>query len=230
MRLLASATILAISAMTFAIIVPHTWKTDSSAKPDYYKASARYAKFEGRSAVIDFANASLASQAKRAINSFKKDITGMEKPRAEWFFEMKNVVTTATPNLISTRSEVFWYTGGAHPNRDYTTQNFGLVNGKPQWIGLAQLLNKGVKPSLIDDLIISKLKAAGASEAVSNQIPYLSPPQRDRFTISSAGLTWVFPPYDVGAYVEGEFFVELTWNELNGLVNMNGIVRQAMLR
>ncbi len=223
MKLLSiSMLVLGVSAANAA----NTWGTVTEAKTGYYNATAKHAVFTGSSPLIKFANAQLAAVARRSVNSFKKECAGMDKPRRPYSFEMKNDVVYTSPSLISTLSTVFWDTGGAHPNTNYTTQNFGMVNGVAKRIGLPELLKTGIRPAQIDDLIIAKLRDAGAEEAVQGNIPYFSPPQRDRFTINKSGLTFVFPPYEVGYYAQGSFRAHLTWNELSPFVKMDGILAQ----
>lgn len=225
MKLIALSIFILPFSSAFCQSLPVTWKTHSAVKLGYYKASAKYAIFGGSSKLISYANSELAAEAKRAVNKFKTECAGMDKPRNAYEFDMQNQVVFSNSTLISTLTQVFWYTGGAHPNTDYTTQNFAIVAGVAKRVGLNDLLKPGIRPSQIDDLLIAKLRDLGAQEAVDNNIPFFSPPQRDRFTINQKGLNYIFPPYDVGYYAQGTFRVLLNWNELSPFVKMDGILK-----
>lgn len=43
----------------------------------------------------------------------------------------------------------------------------------------------------------------------------------DSFYFSQDGVTFVYPPYELGAFAEGEIEVKLYWNEINPLINAN---------
>ena len=220
-----SLLLLSFSAL-YAQSLPVTWKTESASKPGFYKASAKHAVFGGSGALIKYTNSMLTGEAKRAVTAFKTESAGMDKPRYPYSFEMSNEVVYSSPTLISTLTTIFWDTAGAHPNTDYTTQNFAIVNGAPGRLGLLNILKPGVRPGQIDDLLMAKLRDLGAQEVLDNNIPYFTPPQRDRFTINKNGLNYIFPPYDVGYYAQGSFRVLLNWNELAPYVKMDGVFKQ----
>lgn len=206
---------------------PYAIKSVSAQKAGYYKAKASYAVFQP-TVLGKFANHILEGEAKQAITQFKRESARMDKPRYPYSFEQGNQVVFASSSVISVRTQIFWDTAGAHPNTNYTTQNFALVNGVPKRIGLLNLLKPGIRPVQIDDLVIARLRDLGASEVTDNNVSGLTAQQRDRFTIDQAGLHFIFPPYDMGYYAQGTFEVGLTWAQLSPFIDAKGIAGLVM--
>lgn len=184
--------------------------------------NGRYPQFKGN-AVAKFASAELRKAALSRIAGFKKDAEAdNEKPERAWEVTWNGKVSAANDGFISVLASCDWYTGGAHPNRDYQGLNFAMKGGKAKRIGLADIMLVRMTPdALASQIVLPKLKAMGASGVVDAEVTSLTRQQADNFVITKSGLTWLFSPYEVASYAEGEFFVKVSWAELKGKVSMD---------
>ena len=207
-----------------SIGVANSFKTITASKPGFFNAKATYAVLDN-SILGKFATSTLEAEAKQAVAQFKRESSSMDKPRYPYSYQQTNDVVYASSTVISVRTQIFWDTAGAHPNTNYTTLNFAMVNGKPKRIGLQDLLKEGVRGYWVDDLVIASLRNQNAYSVVEDGVAGLNQQQRDRFTISKRGLQFIFPPYDMGYYAQGTFDVDLTWSQLSPFVDPNGILK-----
>lgn len=185
----------------------------------WYSVKASYPSFSG-SSLAKFASKewkdSLDSSLKRLDI---KNSQGDEMPNHPWEVGYASTVGLRSNDVISGYSEFYFYTGGAHPNREYHGHNFGMIGGKPTRLGFGHLMSVRMAPeALASQLVLPKLKAMGASGVVDGSVSTLSREQTDNFVMTPAGITWLFSPYEVGSYAEGHFFVKVPWSEMEGKV------------
>ncbi len=128
----------------------------------------------------------------------------------------------ARADLISLYLEIFWWAGGAHPNTFYRVVNVGLVNGKPQVLGLRDILDQGVSAETVMQRVAQQLETVKRQRDPSGEpwMPEKGIPQEywNSFIFTPSAIVWVFEPYAVGAYAEGGFLIRLSYEELQGLV------------
>lgn len=189
-------------------------------KVGYYDAKANVPKFSGN-ALAALASKAARSDADSRIAEFMKDVKGMDKPTMPWTLECSSEISVAKDKLISFSILTYWYTGGAHPNREYSTMNFATMNGKSKRIGLADIMLVRMTPeALAWQLVQPKLKAMDASSVVDGSVKSLTREQCDNFVVTKNGLQWQFSPYEMGSYAEGEMMVDVPWSALKGKLNV----------
>lgn len=108
--------------------------------------------------------------------------------------------------------------GGAHPNTYFSCLNLVQRGGKVVPLHLPDLVLTPAAGAELYRLVWSELQRQGASGA---QVPPREPSyEKDlaNFVLSPAGVVFGFAPYAVGGYVEGSFFVKLSWAELQGVL------------
>jgi hypothetical protein len=172
------------------------------------------------SSIGKFATKDMRAAAEKRLGSFKKEFDRLDEiPSHEYSVEWGVEPKFRGEKVLSFLSQCHWFTGGAHPNHDSTTFNYMKVEGKFKRIHFADLMRLRIVPeALASQIVIPKLKAAGASAVTSGSVELLTADQADKFYITKDGLTWRFDPYEMGSYAEGAYEVSATWEELKGKV------------
>jgi heat shock protein HslJ len=180
---------------------------------------AKVPKFQSKDALSQYANRFLLNQVKQQQIQFTKDF-GDEKPDRLMTLEVQMFIGVAKPGLISVYQQYYTYTGGAHPNTSYTGWTFGLVDGKPQKLKFANIqrtrMDSFAQYTQIVLPVLNDLKKARGVD----QVFELPRENMDNFVVTPGGITWLFSPYDVGAYAEGPFFAKVSAQELKGKVTL----------
>lgn len=109
----------------------------------------------------------------------------------------------------------YLYTGGAHGNTGYEEFNFAIVHGKPQMITLDELF--GTSPQVARELstqLISHLRSDPNAEWIQNGSITDFDPKQLAYVVGDEALTFIFPPYAVGPYAAGAFYVKLPYKDI----------------
>ncbi|MDO4430155.1 MAG: DUF3298 and DUF4163 domain-containing protein [Lonepinella koalarum] len=157
----------------------------------------------------------------------------------EWFTDLKNeysesfAIAYASKNILSISLTLFMYSSGAtHGNFAFETLNFDTRNTLIK-IRLDDLFKADCNYlERISELTIKQLCREywekTREEADEDTIEWFrdgaSPDivNFENFLITDKGLTFLFPPYQVGAYVMGTWTVEIPYFELRDLFRSNG--------
>ncbi len=120
--------------------------------------------------------------------------------------EMKEV--TEVPGILSLVFQVFYDTGGAHPNKYTRVLNLNLKTGE--------------EVSDVTSLLTYKaLHATDRKEYLQIKKEELKALFKYRVGFAEAGLRIIFSPYDVAAYVAGDFSLTIDYDQFKGLWNAN---------
>lgn len=126
-------------------------------------------------------------------------------------------------SLISGLNTVYWYTGGAHGMTEQMGSTFVMSGGKITLLTLDQVFRSGTGwEKKLSDLIVDDLKRQGAADVVNGEIKAIPKEDMRIFTVSPAGISFYFNPYEVSCYADGCFRVSVPWSELNGMVDTKG--------
>jgi hypothetical protein len=203
-----------------------SYRSERQSQGDFYKIDIRQPVFPSEQPVGKVANREVAS----IVNKFKRDfLEEVEENRKAQFrmaepflLQIRASVSIARADLISLYLEVFWWTGGAHPNTFYRVVNVGMVNGKPRLLKLRDMLEKDVSAQTVMQRVAQRLEEIKRQRDPSGEpwMPEEGIPQEywNSYILTPTAIVWVFEPYAVGAYAEGAFFVRLNFEELRGLV------------
>lgn len=133
---------------------------------------------------------------------------------AQWFDEAVTEITALTPTLVSTRTTVNAYAGGAHPNTWFTFATF--VRDGEAWrdVGLCEALARldracpeAALRRSVHQALLAKEAAWAVQGAVTADAPWLLEP----FTLTPSGVRFDYAPYEVGPYVDGPFSVTVPY-------------------
>lgn len=209
------------------------WKSNELSRAGWWKAKATYPVWNKPAGAQVLASELFKSEAlgryNRFLNETRELMRDLGKPHAEHFLELKSTLSVNTPQVVSGYLTHFEYTGGAHPNTFYHTINVGIVNGKPARLSLKSLLASGVSPQqVLNEVALPKLNAAKQKRGLE-PVDRIDPKLADSFILTPQGITWIFQPYAVGAYVEGTYIIKATWNDLSGVLNPNGPAMSLMV-
>ncbi len=189
-------------------------------KSGWYDIHGTYPKYQ--SSIGKIASAEMKAAAEKRLRAFKKEFDKLgEKPSFEYSVTWGVEPKLRHETVLSFLAQCHFFTGGAHPNHDSETFNFMLVDGKVKRVRLADVMRVRMTPEgFATQIVIPKLKEAGATSVVDGTVTTLTREQADRFYITEKGLTWRFDPYEMGAYAEGSYEVTATWDELGARVGV----------
>jgi hypothetical protein len=133
---------------------------------------------------------------------------------AQWFDEATTEVTALTRTLVSTRTTVHAYSGGAHPNTWFTFATF-VRNGEA-WRdvdlceALAQL-GRACPDGALRRAVHQALLTQGAAWVVQGEVTADAPWLLAPFTLTPTGVRFDYAPYEVGPYASGPFSVTVPY-------------------
>ena len=184
-----------------------------------WRTTARYPVFRADMPLTRYASWQSRLEAQRQsqeqIAQFKEYLAGDITPEAPYEFEFAPRLVFYGPNLISLQQNIYYFTGGAHPNSVTTTRNYGLNQGRPKRLTLGDFFRPGSNyRAATMAKVMDKLKTQGADWVVDGTVKDLNTEQLNNFTVDSSGLTWIFSPYEMGPYAAGYIEARLNIGEL----------------
>jgi hypothetical protein len=124
-----------------------------------------------------------------------------------------------TPELLSVSQSISnYFAGTAHPNLQLRARTFDLQTGRR--LHRHHILRPDAEP-LLAERITRKLRTLPDYRDLEIEVPA---DEIDEVMLGRDGVTFLFSPYDVAAYAVGPVIVELTWQELDGLLVTEGPV------
>lgn len=200
--------------------VTTSWVSKSVNKADWYKLTVSYPQFSG-TPLSKIANKDISTAALAEMNDVKKS-AGTSKPRVPSELIWKATVGTTSPTMISLYANIYEFEGGAHGQSVLSAFNYKMVGGKPQKIGLANIMLVRITPeALATQILIPKIKKLpNASLVTDGSIKTITKDQADNFVVTTSGITWLFSQGDLGAEAEGTAMVKVPWSELKGKVSL----------
>lgn len=217
MRAICFGMLLAFGAADASL--PVRWRTMTSSKPGFYKATVQIPQFGTNDPVARFANEELRKKARVLLNAFVSSAYDPKfKPRIPYEYQVKTTVGVAEPGLVSYYLTEYSFTGGAHGNTALTGWTFGMAGNRPGPLKFANLQrNRMESRAAATEIVLPALQEAQRKRG-GNPATELPPTFVDNFVLTRAGITWLFSPYDVGAYAEGAYLVKVPWTDMQGTV------------
>lgn len=116
---------------------------------------------------------------------------------------------------VSLLKSYSYYTGGAHPNRHTESLLVTRTDGAAEALPLESLFHEDSGwLAYAASAVLADLEQQGASGVTNGDIVELTADDLATFTLSAAGLTFHFDPYEVASYAEGSYEVTLPFAEL----------------
>jgi len=126
-------------------------------------------------------------------------------------------------SLMTTR---YRYTGGAHGLQSFHPASYRVYDSGPARLTLEGLFAPGSDYlARLEPLLLADLRAQGALWVVQGQVTRLRAQDLDLFTLTPAGLSFTFPPYAMGPYVQGSFTVTVPYPKVLDLATTNGALQ-----
>ena len=114
-------------------------------------------------------------------------------------------------NFFSIVYMVYWFSGGAHPNRYYKAWNFEVNSGK-------ELTFKDIFPGRDSvEPALAQLAISALSDRVKDLTEDMMDITMNRISLTPKGIRIVYSPYEIASYAEGEFFVDIPLKDLEAL-------------
>jgi hypothetical protein len=161
-----------------------------------------------------------------AADSFLTSYANFRKEFPEsaqfWYYEYTLDVSIETPKIISLSSSNSAFMGGAHPNTYVSFFNISKETGDT--LSLSDLFTQGFEPKL-NQLIDKKYREMKSlrpgdnlmdkGDLFENKITF-----NYNFTpTKEGGITFYYNPYEIADYVYGPIEIELTKEELAGILS-----------
>lgn len=199
-------------------------RVDSSVSTEHYVVSSNHLQYLGSGIYWDYVNARLAAEALGgfigAISDFNR-MDEVDKIRIkeynapyEWSLSMQEFFRH--DDFVSTRSLIFSYMGGAHPNYGITTLNF--LGPKFGLCSINNLLGHNEEKAfrLIEyckKVLLAMFDDEGIKEFVSESFSNtkFTWSLASQFNFDTRGLTINFSPYDVLPFAFGSHEVFVPW-------------------
>lgn len=146
---------------------------------------------------------------------------------AGWQQTINYTIDYYSAELVSLSGEVFSYTGGAHGNTFFVSSTYWIKDGKAVRLKLADFfLPNAAYMKVLSDYCINDLREKGAQWVVSGELKEFKEEDLRVFAVSPRGIMFAFAPYAVGSYAEGPYFVEIDYDELDGVLNPEGPLKK----
>ncbi len=142
-----------------------------------------------------------------------------ERPRSvsgQWWAVRRTEIVSLSPELVSARTDVHAYTGGAHPNLWYAFANVawdGSAWTRVDVCGALEVLDRACAEAALRARVIAELRAQQAAWTLDGEVDEATPWLLEPFTIGPTGLRFDYAPYEVGPYASGPFSVEVPFAE-----------------
>ncbi len=201
-----------------------------------YSAKTSFPVFQSTGPLAKAANSRLALAARsehdRFVKEAAKDTADLrrEGSKIEYTHEASYEVHAASDRLVSVSLSIAQYTGGAHGNLGLTVHTLALDDrGRPVVLRLRDVLRPGIDPATTvgPEIMASILRSGKPNWVEDGTVRDLPAASLDRFVVTSRGLLWLFPPYEMGPWSSGVFEVLLTREQIDPWVRPNSPVRSA---
>ncbi|MBA4853214.1 DUF3298 and DUF4163 domain-containing protein [Emticicia sp. BO119] len=183
---------------------------------------------EGLSGISDpEGNRKIANNLVDAAKSFFKSVSDAQKempdvPNMVYTYEALGDTLWISSNVISLYYNESTYTGGAHGNYNTSFYNFDAVSGK--LLTTQEIVKDTVA---LNKLAEAKFKTEEAEMAKESGIEfrmedYFFPENKfilpHNIAITKEGLRLLYNPYEVASYARGMIILDISWQELKGIV------------
>jgi len=145
-----------------------------------------------------------------------------EMLNSTWWDDRFVEVTMLSNRLVSTRTHIYTYSGGAHPNTNYETHTWHLEADGWRELELCEaieVLERPCNEALIRLYIMDELWEQAALWAIDGSMSGDEPWVLEAFTLTPVGVLFRYAPYLAGPYVQGTFDVLLRWDDPLFLAN-----------
>ncbi len=203
----------------------HTTKKLSAVKKGRYEFYASYPVFQGSSPTVKTANAHFAAEAQKALKIGHQAIKDGMTGDLLYSMDFSVDIGVARTDLISACINYGDFMGGAHPNHTFKPATFGVINGKSKRLKLIDLCKSAQARDLIKTTIVMP-KLQAQKKKRDGALDWEFPDQAmEQFLVTPGGITWLFPPYMVGPYVEGDYTIKVLFSELGPYIKQDGALK-----
>lgn len=150
---------------------------------------------------------------------------------AHWSYDGSVREDKTKPAVIAFTLYTSSYTGGAHPSHDMRGRVFVSWKGRPVRATLKTMFDPRKLPT-VEKLVREGYNGLRKKEFGGEDIRTESIPVKDleNFTVSSKGVSFLFPHYVLASYAEGSFEIFVPWSKLSSsLAPLGDAVRKGML-
>jgi hypothetical protein len=134
----------------------------------------------------------------------------------DWQLDVDCAPTLVAHRLVSVACEGYDFEGGAHGMPTAFGYTHEIVDDQPEEVTLQDIVGAGgiarLAPPCLDSL--KRQGSTYANDGTLDAATIVKDGYLATYVLERRGLTFVFPPYSAGPYVEGEYYVTLDWKTL----------------
>lgn len=199
---------------------------------NFSEATWSYPKLLSDNEVIQKISSKLYDSMKPPIEEYQKDAKEgfMEDLiTSTWLFNYDYSIEYYSDSLISFTGLVYSYTGGAHGNTYFVASNYAIDAKDSKLLKLSDLFKKDSNyVKVLSDRIIEDLKKQKAGWVINGEITSLKEEEIGPFALTPEGIRFAFAPYAVGSYAEGAYFVAISYESLQSIIDPTGPLAKFM--
>lgn len=165
-----------------------------------------------------------------AIDSYGEDM----EAAATWMSYEEHVDGKALYNdngLLCYQVRISSYTGGAHGNTKTYNGVFDL--NQQEALTLERIFEEHSLEELNSQLRqqLALQYGCGSVEELAEKTAFFAPTEieaTDNYFVSDSCISWLFDPYDIAPYSEGEITISLPWDKVQPLLRADAAVKRLM--
>ncbi|HVE56804.1 MAG TPA: DUF3298 and DUF4163 domain-containing protein [Pyrinomonadaceae bacterium] len=195
--------------------------------PKHFEINIEYPELSGANPAAAKFNQLIKTEAMSGVNDFRKEMLAMTAEDIKFlpkgtnnYLNVAYGIEWATDDIISVKFTNSVFSGGAHPNYDFSTVNFDLKNGTE--IKLADLFEPNTNYlKVLSDYSIADLKTRLTDMVYDEWIRTGAGAKSENYeswNLTKKGLMITFAPYQVASYADGEQTVIIPYNKLNEIL------------
>ncbi len=147
--------------------------------------------------------------------------------RPGWTESYSTDVVFNSHNILSLKTTIFRYNGGAHPNTIFLFTNYDLRSGRI--ISLPEVLNGDYHKTLnqLGEAAIRKFYNINPNETLRQGGLFVDNDAfktNDNFAVTLGGLIFQFNQYEIAPYSFGAPEIYIPFSKINKLINMNSLM------
>lgn len=141
----------------------------------------------------------------------------------QWQRTIEYRIAFYSDKIVSIFGKISEYTGGAHGNIFFSSDNFSIKQGKAVLLKISDLfVSDSHYMKALSDFCIKELRKQQAYYIVDGKITSFAEKDLGVFTLNSNIIRFAFAPYQVGPHAQGYFFVNVPYKDIKKYINPNG--------
>ncbi len=158
----------------------------------------------------------------RQLNFFREgqNLLNSNDLTTGWALDSLVTLRYASADFVSMEESIYLYTDGAHGNIGLASHNFMIEEAGLRILELRDMFTARADfLTPLNQIILADLGGQGAAWVLDATVTQLSEQDLQVFTVTPLGLNFLFEPYLMGPYAQGNFEVLVSFDVIPELIN-----------